>query len=108
MALSGTSSDPSETEQVRAAGVPVEDDIQSSYISAAEHNEDIDAEMASTQAKRNSVLVYLLASGRFLMACALTLMVVTSAIPSIIPVYIQAWTTALQADRGNLFTYMGG
>lgn len=85
------------------------DDNQSSYIaSLAEGNEEIDAEMASIQANKNSILVYLFASGRIFMCCALVLMILTSAMPSIIPVYIQAWTTALQADRTKLFTYMGG
>lgn len=68
----------------------------------------MEAEMAATQARKNSVLVYLFSSGRITMALALTLMVVASAMPSIIPVYIQAWTTAIQQDTSRLFTYMGG
>lgn len=109
MALTGTSLNTNDTSQVRGSAVTIQDDMQSSYIgSITESNEDIEAEMTSTQAKRNSVLVYLFASGRFLMCCALTLMVIQSAMPSIIPVYIQAWTSALQVDRGKLFTYMGG
>lgn len=95
--------------KARATSTPAPDDVQSSYIaSLGENNEEIDAEMASMQAKKNSVLVYLFASGRVLMCCALTLMVISSAMPSIIPVYIQAWTTALRADPSKLFVYMGG
>lgn len=88
---------------------PAPNDIQSSFVASLEEgNEEVDAEMASTQANKNSVLVWLLAGGRLTMACALSLAVVSSAIPSVIPVYVQAWTTALKDDRGKLFTYMGG
>ncbi|KAK9899697.1 P-loop containing nucleoside triphosphate hydrolase protein [Cystobasidium minutum MCA 4210] len=89
--------------------LPPPDDVQSSFVSMAENaNEEMEAEMAASQARKNSVLVYLFNGGRILMCMALTLMVVSSAMPSIIPVYIQAWTTAIQQDAGRLFTYMGG
>lgn len=89
--------------------VSVADDVQSSQFSSTENaGDEMEAEMAATQARKNSVLVYLFSSGRISMALALTLMVVASAMPSIIPVYIQAWTTAIQQDTSRLFTYMGG
>lgn len=93
----------------RATSTPAPDEVQSPHIASLdEDNEDIEAEMASVQAKRNSVLVYLFASGRVIMWCALALKILSSAMSSVIPVYIQAWTTALRTNPGSLFRYMGG
>lgn len=109
MQIAGHVSIPEQSDRKNPTPSPV-DDAQSSYIAsmAAEANEEVDAEMAAQQANRNSVLVYLLTGGRFLMIGALILMVLQSAMPSIIPVYIQAWTTAVQENQGRMLTYMGG
>jgi ATP-binding cassette subfamily C (CFTR/MRP) protein 1 len=88
---------------------PRVDDVQSSYIgSLTEPIDDIEAEMAATRAHKNIFFVYLSGGGKLVACLSLTLQAIMSVIPSIIPVYVQAWTSALQKSRDNLLSYMGG
>lgn len=86
------------------------DDANSSYIASvnAAKLDDIQDEMAAVLSTKSPSRVYFTAGGIFSFILVLLLCIVFSVIPGIVPVYIQAWTSAVKDSQSHMYAYLGG
>ena len=84
-------------------------DAANSLITSSNTSEDdIDAEMAAETASRSPFIVFATYGGFFSFVLVIVLLVAFSVALGIIPVYVQAWTTAVQRSPKHMLAYLGG
>jgi hypothetical protein len=85
-------------------------DDASSYIASinAAKIDDIEDEMAAASSTKSPSRVYFTAGGIWSFFLVLLLCIAFSVIPGMVPVYIQAWTTAVKDSQSHMYAYLGG
>jgi hypothetical protein len=70
--------------------------------------DEIEEEMAAERSKRSPIKVFMTAGGLISFAIMILLLTVAPAASAVVPIYVQAWTSAIRSDQSQIYTYLGG
>lgn len=87
------------------------EDAASSYLASlnlANTVDEIEEEMAAERSKRSPIKVFMTAGGLISFAIMILLLTVAPAASAVVPIYVQAWTSAIRSDQSQIYTYLGG